>query len=84
MIDAPNRVDVEAAEMARQLADGSLDGSGFGHADHVRLARWYVVEYGAYDALGLFSRHLREYAESMGSAKYNQTITWALLLTIAE
>jgi hypothetical protein len=84
MIAARHAKDKEAAEMARQLADGSLDGVGFGHASHVRVARWYVAEYGAYEALGLFSRHLREYAESLGSTKYNQTITWALLLTIAE
>lgn len=77
-------VDREAAALALRLEDGSLDAGSFRHADHVRLARWYVTQYGTYGALGAFSGALRAYAESRGSRKYHQTVTWALLLVIAE
>ncbi len=80
----PGSIDRDAKALAARLEDGSLDAAGFRHADHVRLARWYVAEYGTYGALGRFSGALRAYAESKGSRKYHQTVTWALLLVIAE
>jgi hypothetical protein len=73
-----------AAVLARQLEDGTLDGAAFRHAEHVRLGRWYVQRYGLATALARFSQSVRRFAESHGSSKYHETITWAFLLLIAE
>jgi hypothetical protein len=50
----------------------------------VRLGRWYVQRYGTAAALARFSASLRRFAESHGSTKYHETITWAYLLVIAD
>lgn len=73
-----------AADLAGQLEDGTLDGGTFPHADHVRVARWYVRTYGPAEALSRFSAAVRRFAESKGSTKYHETITWALLILIAD
>ena len=72
-------------EIIRRFESGDLPGSGFHHADHVRLAFAYLREFPTLEAMQRFSAALQRFAALHGKAQlYNQTITWAYILLIAE
>ena len=57
----------------------------FRHADHVRVAFAYVLQFPFLEAVEKFSASLRRFALSKGAPNlYHETITWAYLLLIRE
>jgi hypothetical protein len=57
----------------------------FHHADHVRMAFAYVVQFPFLEAVEKFSAALKRFAQSKGKPNlYHETITWAYLLLIRE
>jgi len=63
----------------------TLAGTSFHHADHVRVAFLYLSRYPALEAMQRFSASLARFAAANGKPdRYNETITWALLLLIRE
>jgi hypothetical protein len=63
----------------------TLSGAAFHHADHVRMAFLYLSRYSVLEAMQRFSAALARFAAANGKPeRYNETITWALLLLIRE
>lgn len=57
----------------------------FHHADHVRLAYAYLLEYPVLQALSKFGEALKRYAAARGKSQlYNETITHAYFFLIRE
>lgn len=72
-------------EIIDRFESGDLPESGFHHADHVRLAFAYLREFPTLEAMQRFSAALKHFAALHGKTQlYNQTITWAYILLIAE
>ncbi len=64
---------------------GSLPGSGFHHADHVKLVWLYLQRYPAPEVLVRLSAGLQTLARAAGKPQlYHETITWAYVLLIRE
>lgn len=65
--------------------NGSLAAEHFRHADHIRLARLYLLEYPMPRVLIRFTRDLKNFAHSKGAPDlYHESITWAFLFLIHE
>jgi len=63
----------------------TLAGTSFHHADHVRMAFLYLTRHPVLEAIERFSGCLARFAAAKGKPeRYNETITWALLLLIRE
>src|ERR1700722_9857772 len=63
----------------------TLSGAAFHHAEHVRMAFLYLTRYPVLEAMERFSASLSRFAAANGKPeRYNETITWALLLLIRE
>jgi hypothetical protein len=72
-------------ELIEQFEDGTLPIDGFHHREHVRTAFLYLTKYPVLEALQIFSRTLRRFAETRGKPQlYHQTITWAYIFLIQE
>jgi len=72
-------------ELIEQFEDGTLPNEGFHHREHVRTAFLYLTKYPILEALQIFSRTLRRFAEARGKPQlYHQTITWAYIFLIQE
>jgi hypothetical protein len=72
-------------EIINRFESGTVPESGFHHADHVRLAFAYLRGYPVLRALEKFSAALKQFAAGHGKTQlYNETITWAYILLIAE
>jgi len=72
-------------ELIEQFEDGTLPIEGFHHREHVRTAFLYLTKYPVLEALQIFSRTLRRFAEVRGKPQlYHQTITWAYIFLIQE
>jgi len=72
-------------ELIEQFEDGTLPIEGFHHREHVRTAFLYLTKYPVLEALQIFSRTLRSFAETRGKPQlYHQTITWAYIFLIQE
>jgi len=72
-------------ELIEQFEDGTLPIEGFHHREHVRAAFLYLTKYPVLEALQIFSRTLRRFAETRGKPQlYHQTITWAYIFLIQE
>lgn len=72
-------------ELIEQFEDGTLLIEGFHHREHVRTAFLYLTKYPVLEALQIFSRTLRRFAEVRGKLQlYHQTITWAYIFLIQE
>jgi hypothetical protein len=57
----------------------------FHHADHLRVAFAYVVQFPFLEAVEKFSAALKRFALSKGKPNlYHETITWAYLILIRE
>lgn len=63
----------------------TLSGADFHHAEHVRMAFLYLTLYPVLEAMERCSAGLARFAAANGKPeRYNETITWALLLLIRE
>lgn len=72
-------------EFIAQLESCALPETQFHHADHLRAAWLYLTRFPPAEAIGRFSRTLRDYAAHLGKpGRYHETITWAYLLLINE
>ncbi len=72
-------------ELIEQFEDGTLPNEGFHHREHVRTAFLYLTKYPVLEALQIFSRTLRRFAETRGKPQlYHRTITWAYIFLIQE
>ena len=72
-------------ELMDRFEDGTLPNECFHHRDHVRVAFLYLTSYPVLEALQLFSKTLRRFAESHGKPQlYHETITWAYVFLIRE
>ncbi len=63
----------------------TISGADFHHAEHVRMAFLYLSRYPVLEAMERCSAGLTRFAAANGKPeRYNETITWALLLLIRE
>lgn len=71
--------------LVRLFEAGEVPEGGFHHAQHVRVAWWYLRRYGLPEALDRFSRGLRDFAARQNKPDlYHETITVSYLLLINE
>ena len=71
-------------ELIEQFESDTLPGE-FHHADHVRLAYAYLLEYPVLQALEKFADALKRFAAARGKSQlYNETITHAYFFLIRE
>jgi len=72
-------------ELLERFESATLAGECFHHAEHVRVAFLYLGRYPVLEALGRFSRGLKNFAAALGKPdRYHETITWAYLLLIHD
>ena len=65
--------------------DLSLPASAFRHADHVRLARLYLLRQPLPAAMTLFADGLKRFAANLGKPeKYHETIPYAFIILVNE
>ena len=77
-IETPD-VDLAAFEAA------AVDPDAFDHAAHVYVAWLYLRRMSLHDAIGRYTRALRQLTDRLGVRdKYHETITWFFLITVAE
>jgi len=71
-------------ELIERFESDTMTGQ-FHHADHVRLAYAYLLEYPVLQALEKFAEALKRYATARGKSQlYNETITHAYFFLIRE
>ena len=74
-----------ACELYRRIRDGSFPPEAFSHAEHIRLAWYYLTEWPLPEAMDRFERDFRAYVARIGAqAKYHHTITRGLLELLAS
>jgi hypothetical protein len=69
------------------LIEGFENGTAaqFGHEDHIRVAWLYLQEMSLTGAIDRFRKGAMAFARSRGKPEiYNETMTWAYLILIAE
>jgi hypothetical protein len=72
-------------ELIGDFEAGRVPRGGFHHAQHVRVAWYYVRAYGLPAALVRFTGNLRTFAKGQGKPElYHETVTIAFMLIIAE
>jgi hypothetical protein len=72
-------------ELIDQFENCTLPDECFHHREHVRVAFLYLTRYSVLDALQIFSKTLRRFAEARGKPQlYHETITWAYVFLIRE
>jgi hypothetical protein len=72
-------------ELMEQFEDGTLPTECFHHREHVRVAFLYLTRYPILEALQVFSKTLRRFAEARGKPQlYHETITWTYVFLIRE
>jgi hypothetical protein len=72
-------------QLIQAFETDNLPEGSFHHADHVRMAFAYLLEYPALQALDKFCCALKGYARARGKQKlYNETITHAYFFLIRE
>ena len=60
----------------REFDAGHVDPGSFGHAEHIRMAWLYLVEYGTAEGSVRFRGALKRFTRSIGAeSKYHETIT---------
>ncbi len=71
--------------LIRAFEAGDEPAGGFHHAQHVRVAWWYLRAHTLPDALARFSAALRRFAVKHGKPDlYHETVTVAFMLIISE
>ncbi len=74
-----------AERLYQQLTQGSLDPESFKHANHIRLAWYYLNTWGEAEAIKRFTHDLQAYTQLVGAqSKYHHTISIALLRLMAS
>jgi len=72
-------------ELIQGFESGDLPTELFTHAEHVRVAWWYLTHEPLLVALARFKTALQRYASGKGRAdRYHETITIAYMLLISE
>lgn len=72
-------------DLVDRFEDGTLAPECFHHREHVRIAFLYSMKYPVLEALEVFSRTLRKFAEAHGKPQlYHQTITWFYVFLVQE
>ena len=72
-------------ELVAGFESTQLPAEQFGHAEHVRVAWWYLRHFPLGEALTRFCAALRRFATAKGKPdRYHETITVAYMLLIAE
>jgi hypothetical protein len=72
-------------ELIEGFESGQLAAAAFGHAEHVRVAWWYLRHADLPEGLCRFTSALRRFAAAQGAAdRYHETITVAFVLVIAD
>ena len=72
-------------ELVRAFESGDLATEVFTHAEHVRVAWWYLKQDSILLALARFRTALQRFAAGKGRPeRYHETITIAYMLLIAE
>lgn len=73
-----------ARALYERIRDGSFPPDEFSHAEHIRLAWYYLTEWPLPEAMDRFERDFRGYVARIGAqAKYHHTITRGLLELLA-
>lgn len=73
-----------AHELYLRIRDGSFPPGDFSHAEHIRLAWYYLTRWPLAEAMDRFERDFRAYVAHIGAqAKYHHTITRGLLELLA-
>ena len=76
---------MDDAALVRAFESGVEPPGGFHHAQHVRVAWFYLRQHPLAEALGRFQTALRAFAHARGKPTlYHETITTAYVLLIAE
>jgi hypothetical protein len=71
--------------LVRTFEAADMPPGGFHHAEHVRVAWWYLCRHSLPDTLARFSLALRRFAEARGKPDlYHETVTTAYVLLINE
>jgi len=71
--------------LVRAFEAGEEPPGGFHHAQHVRVAWWYLRTYPLPDALGRFTTALRAFALAQGKpGLYHETLPVAFMLIISD
>jgi hypothetical protein len=71
--------------LVRSFEAGEVPEGGFHHAQHVRVAWWYVSHHPLPEAIARFSAGLRHFADRQDKpGLYHETITVAYVLLINE
>ncbi len=71
--------------LIRAFEAGEEPAGGFHHAQHVRVAWWYLRARSLPEAMERFSTGLRHFATKQGKPQlYHETVTVAFLLVISE
>ena len=72
-------------ELVTAFESGRLAAGSFSHAEHVRVAWWYLGRHPLPVALARFASALRCFAAAHGAAgKYHETVTVAWMLIVAD
>ena len=72
-------------ELIRRFELDAIPEDSLHHADHVRLAFAYLLEYPPLQALEKFATALKRFAAARGKAqRYHETITYAYFFLIRE
>jgi hypothetical protein len=71
--------------LVRMIEASEVPPQGFHHAEHVRVAWYYLRRHTLPEALSRFSKTLRKFADARGKpGLYHETITTAYVLLINE
>ena len=74
-----------AHPLIQALESGRIPSGGFGHERHLHAAWLYLTHFSPGEAIDRCRDTLRSLAEKLGAHdKYNETITWALMLLLLE
>jgi hypothetical protein len=77
--------DTTDKDLLDRFENGTLSHECFHHREHVRIAFLYLTKYPVLEALQVFCRTLRKFAEARGKPQlYHETITWAYVFLIQE
>jgi hypothetical protein len=76
---------IDDESLVRSFEAGEEPAGGFHHAEHVRVAWWYLRQHPWPEALSRFGAALRRFAAAQGKPNlFHETITTAFVLVINQ
>ena len=76
---------IDDESLVRSFEAGEEPAGGFHHAEHVRVAWWYLRQHPWPEALARFGAALRRFAAAQGKPNlFHETITTAFVLVINQ